>query len=254
VKRNQQRDESKPAIGFLKFMRSPESEELLCDPLSFALLANIAFRARWRESLNLKGLSRGEALVGDYKRLGLTRRQYRTHLKRLVKWRLITIQPTRKGTIAKLNLEPARVFDIGFAPEPCVINVVRREKRPTLLPMKTRLKRPTGGQQAANRRPVTKKERKKEGKNDTPSENTSLRKNTLFREYTLSGESVCAGGEKEEGLVSGFLINGKFFTSQQSNTLLISNPDNADAIINAAVRAQRHPDGTVTPTSGRSAA
>jgi hypothetical protein len=114
------KNESKPATGFLKMMRTPETEELVCDPLSFALLANIALRARWRESFSLKGLNRGEALVGDYRRLGLTRRQYRTHLKRLVEWGLITIRPTRRGTIAKLNLEPAKVFDIGISPEPVV--------------------------------------------------------------------------------------------------------------------------------------
>ena len=60
MKSNEQADESKPAFGFLKLMRSPESQELLSDPLAFALLAVVAFRARWRSVFSVEDLQIGE--------------------------------------------------------------------------------------------------------------------------------------------------------------------------------------------------
>src|SRR5438093_7151831 len=92
------------ADGFIKFRRSPESEQLLHDPLSFGLLAVIASRARWRRSrFSLNGLGPGEAFIGDHKTCGMTRQQYRTRVARLVKWGLISVRLTRRGTIAKLT-------------------------------------------------------------------------------------------------------------------------------------------------------
>src|SRR5438874_12837877 len=113
---NDSNEESKPApFGFLKLMRSPESLELLhSDPLAFTLLTVIAQRARWRTAFDVRGLNFGEALIGDYKEMGLSRQQYRTRLDRLVKCGFVTIRATPKGTIAKLT--STAVFDINLPP------------------------------------------------------------------------------------------------------------------------------------------
>lgn len=93
------------------FNRSPEVDELLKDPRAFALLAQIARRARWRNAFSADGLEIGEALIGDYESLGMTRAQYRTRLHRLEKWQQITARTTNKGTIAKLI--SSLVFDVN---------------------------------------------------------------------------------------------------------------------------------------------
>ncbi|MGB8805040.1 MAG: hypothetical protein WCC93_08955, partial [Chthoniobacterales bacterium] len=65
-------------LGYIKFICSPEAEEILSDPAAFALLALIARRAWWRSRFNTKGLEVGEALIGirDYETLGITEQQY----------------------------------------------------------------------------------------------------------------------------------------------------------------------------------
>src|SRR5262249_26375718 len=88
--------------GFIMFNRAPETEELLRDPLAFALLAQIAIRARWRTAFSSDGLELGEARIGDHESVGMTRAQHRTRVNRLKRWQLITIRTTSKGTIAKL--------------------------------------------------------------------------------------------------------------------------------------------------------
>src|SRR5690242_11646885 len=98
--------------GWIKFQRSPYSDQLLRDPFAFALLSLIAIRA-WRggDGINAYDLAPGEALVGDSEYYGMTRRQYRTRLDRLREWKLITYRTTRKGTIARLI--STSVFDIN---------------------------------------------------------------------------------------------------------------------------------------------
>ena len=98
--------------GWIKLRRSDETRELLeKDPLAFALLCCLALRARWREGFNIHGLKTGEALAGDYAKMGLTRQQYRTRLHRLQTWGFIIIKPTNRGTI--VTLASTTVFDIG---------------------------------------------------------------------------------------------------------------------------------------------
>lgn len=100
--------------GFIKFNRTEATEELLRYPASFTLLAQIAFRAR-REApkINPYNMQPGEAMVGDYAAVGLTRQQFRQAIDRLEKGGFITTRPTNKGTIAKLcNTE---VYDINTA-------------------------------------------------------------------------------------------------------------------------------------------
>jgi hypothetical protein len=146
---------SRQQQGFIKLMRSPFTIELLRDLLAFGLLALIAFRARWRSGFSADGLEIGEALIGDHKNCGMTRREYRTRLARLLKWGLITARPTPKGTIAKLASNA--VFDINPSPNEWLTSAAnaknRPSKRPTVSPLKNHAERPTerptGGQQAA---------------------------------------------------------------------------------------------------------
>jgi hypothetical protein len=99
--------------GFIKLHRSPETLELLNDPNAFVLLTVIALRARPTDEFNIHNLRSGEALVGDYKKCGLTRRQYRTALKHLAHWGFAAFKPTTRGTVA--TLRDARVYDINEA-------------------------------------------------------------------------------------------------------------------------------------------
>jgi len=85
------------ATGFVMFMRSPESRELLGDPKAFSLLGTIAHRARWRSSLSINDLEPGEALIGDFREAGMTRGEYREAIKRLAKWRLAAFRTTTEG-------------------------------------------------------------------------------------------------------------------------------------------------------------
>jgi hypothetical protein len=137
-------DTSKPAAmqsgGFIKMMRTPDIFELLeTAPLAFALAAVIALRARFRPGVSLKGLTQGEAFLGDHEKYGMTRQQYRTAIGFLKKHGFATIKSTTKGTRAKLM--DTRLF-----------NVLNESGQPT--------KQPT-----ANHQPTTNEECKN-GKNE----------------------------------------------------------------------------------------
>jgi hypothetical protein len=97
--------------GFIKLNRSPETLELLNDPNAFILLTLIALRARRTDEFNVHDLRSGEALIGDFKKCGLTHAQYRTAMKRLGRWSLVAFRPTSRGTIA--TLLDHRVYDIN---------------------------------------------------------------------------------------------------------------------------------------------
>jgi hypothetical protein len=51
--------------GFVRLMRSPESQELLRDPLAFGLLALIAFRARWHSGAAISDSAEGGHIAGQ---------------------------------------------------------------------------------------------------------------------------------------------------------------------------------------------
>jgi hypothetical protein len=107
-------------MAFVKMMKSRKTIELMKDPNAFALLSQIAFRAKRTNDFSVYGLEIGEALIGDYKSIGLTERKYRTAKAKLREWGFVTTKATNKGTIAKLiNSE---VFDINA-------EVERRPKR-----------------------------------------------------------------------------------------------------------------------------
>lgn len=142
--------------GFVMIPRGPNVHELLRDPLAFALLAQIAMRARWRSAFSADDLELGEAKIGDFKSLGMTRAQYRTRIKRLEKWEQITIRITSKGTIAKLI--SSLVFDINLTELDSKNNQLDRQPTTT--------EPPTDHHQTTNQQPLTKKDKKERMEKD----------------------------------------------------------------------------------------
>ena len=88
--------------SYIKLYRSDATNELLKDKSAFLLFTQIALRARRTDIFNVSGLKSGEALVGDYRSIGLTRQNYRTALNKLEKWEFITTKATNKGTVATI--------------------------------------------------------------------------------------------------------------------------------------------------------
>jgi hypothetical protein len=100
------------SIGYIKFMRSEETVELVRRPHEFTLLALISMRARRTCSFSTINLEPGEALIGDFQSCGMTEQKYRTAKRNLEKWGFITTRSTNRGTIAKL--ENSGIFDINM--------------------------------------------------------------------------------------------------------------------------------------------
>ena len=88
------------------------SEILNRNSNAFILLYFIAMRA-WRgPGRSPRDCDMGEALIGDYSKMGMTQQNYRTAKKHLEKMGFITTKSTTKGTLAKLvNTE---LFDPNF--------------------------------------------------------------------------------------------------------------------------------------------
>jgi hypothetical protein len=248
--------------GFIQLRRSPETLELLMrDPLAFALLAVIALRARWRAAFDVRGCDFGEALMGDYKKIGFSRSQYRTRLKRLQEWNLVTARPTRRGTIVRLT--STSVFNLF-----CPTNGQNEKNRPTVLPLKNASDRPTDDQQTTNRSPLTNNDRRKEKKkkndelktlgNSTPSassngksdffvdgyQNQPAQNHVKWPEYVAWCRSK-GGQPTEKGFWTwlskqapqwrnkvrtdfdeeGYVLDGKFLPAHEANALATKNPD-----------------------------
>ncbi|MCX6996487.1 MAG: hypothetical protein NTV49_05255 [Kiritimatiellaeota bacterium] len=103
---------------YIQQMASPETLELMRRPDAFVMLAQIALRARRRGSLALDELQPGEALIGDFRSIGLTARRYRTAKATLERGGLVTFKATNRGTIATLASDTVfRVLGIN-ADEP----------------------------------------------------------------------------------------------------------------------------------------
>lgn len=88
-------------FGFIKYNRSKEAENLEGRPLENHVL-NVIARRISREGNPVKGVKLGEAMVGDYEKMGLKRQPYRTAITNLKKWGYITTRSTNKGTYASL--------------------------------------------------------------------------------------------------------------------------------------------------------
>jgi len=97
--------------AFIKLCKSRLTEDLMGEPACFMLLTQIAYRAKRTEGISVYGLCVGEAMLGDYGTIGLTRQKFRTALKKLESLGMITIRTTNRGTVAKLVCKD--VFDIN---------------------------------------------------------------------------------------------------------------------------------------------
>jgi hypothetical protein len=97
--------------GFIKLNRGGFRELLYNDPFAYLLLSQVADRALRTDQYNVHQMEVGEALIGDHRKIGLTRRAYRTRIDRLVNAGFLTIKTTNRGTVAKLA--NSRVFDIN---------------------------------------------------------------------------------------------------------------------------------------------
>jgi len=96
---------------YLMLNRTLDTKELLRDPHAFVLLTLVALRARRTNGIDTDSLTIGQALIGDYETIGLTRQEYRTALKHLEKYQILTTQPTNKGTVATLC--NSTIYDIN---------------------------------------------------------------------------------------------------------------------------------------------
>ena len=96
---------------FIKMIKSKEAFELMKKPNAFILLTQIAYRAKRTNDFSIHGLEIGEALIGDYKSIGLTEKKYRTAKAQLQSWGFAAFKGTSKGTVAKLI--NSRIFDIN---------------------------------------------------------------------------------------------------------------------------------------------
>jgi hypothetical protein len=169
------------AHGWIKMMRGPEAEELIkANPNAWILATIISRRARWSDKFNAEGLTRGEALLGDFTRYKMTRQQYRTALAFLVRSNFVTTRITNRGTIAKLADE--RLFD----PLNLTANHQNNQRATSAQPPAN--PRPTNGQ------PLTKNDKKdkneKEGEEQAPNSQgqNETGKPTLSQTDRISGE------------------------------------------------------------------
>ena len=141
--------------GFIKYNRSEATKNLECRPNENHLLSIIARRVS-RNGNPVKGVEKGEALVGDYEKMGLKRQPYRTALSNLIKWGYITTRVTNRTTYAKLvNIE---VYD-------CNVIDGNQQDNPTLTTKLTNLQ-PIEQPTSNHNQEVKKKEREELKKKD----------------------------------------------------------------------------------------
>jgi hypothetical protein len=131
-----------PAHEFRGFVAMSRANDVVlklieANPNAFILATVIAMRARYREKeFDPHGLQLGEAFIGDHQKCGLTRQEYRTAQKFLIRHAFATCRPTTKGTIARLI--DSRLFD------PLGIGTNHQSNH-----------RPTIGQPSPNHQPTT---------------------------------------------------------------------------------------------------
>ncbi len=161
--------------SFIKLYRSDVTNELMKDTSAFMLLTQIALRARRTDKFNTENLKSGEALIGDYTSIGLSRQNYRSALKRLEKWKIITTKATNRGTVATIC--NSDIYDINIWKGNQQVNQM-----------------PTNRQPSGNQRPTTNKNDKKE-KND---KNVNYEQNKKFKNHIKSNKERFRFEEKPD--------------------------------------------------------
>ena len=190
--------------GFVKLYREGLALLELSLP-AFALLTQIALRAnRMDPAYSIYQLKANEALVGDHKKIGLSRQQYRDAVLRLEAHGLATFRKTNQGTIAVLTnkaifdinaesderpikactalekepiysqartihqpLENQRETTLEPSKEPADLSMKNREKEPSEEPVDNHqrtIREPDRNQSGTKPEPLTKKEEKEEEK------------------------------------------------------------------------------------------
>lgn len=99
--------------GFIKMFRGPVLEGLLrgrrgnsgeIHHFDLVILTTIAERARYREGYNPDGVELGEAMLGDWESMGMTRKQATKSLERLKRSGLVDFRTTPGvGTLARIT-------------------------------------------------------------------------------------------------------------------------------------------------------
>lgn len=148
------------SAGFIKIYKDTGLDLLENDPDAFLLLTQIAFRALRKPSKYSKSnLQPNQALIGDYKKIGLTEQRYRDAKERIEqKYKLATFKGTNKGTVATiLNTE---IYDINSNSG----NEQSNEQKE--LPATTQER--TENDPGTTQERLKKNERKKEFKNNNP--------------------------------------------------------------------------------------
>lgn len=104
---------------FIKLIRFEDNPDIITlvekHHNEFILLTVIAMRARRSsEKCKFNGLKQNEAMIGDYRKYGMTEAVYRSSKTNVQKWGYATFKGTSKGTIATLS--DSRVYDINSEP------------------------------------------------------------------------------------------------------------------------------------------
>lgn len=101
------------ANSYFKAFRSDDAWELLeTNKNAFVLLWVIAGRAQRTARFNRFNLKPGQALIGDFKRYGMTEKQYRIAKETLEKFNFAAFEGATKGTIA--TLISTSIFDVNL--------------------------------------------------------------------------------------------------------------------------------------------
>ena len=97
--------------GFLMLRRTEVTDTLLADMRALHLLTVIALRARYSAAPSVHGLTFGQAMIGDWEKIGMTEKEYRCAKQRLAAFGLASFKGKSRGTVA--TLLDQRVFNLG---------------------------------------------------------------------------------------------------------------------------------------------
>ena len=161
--------------GFVMLNRGEEVDDLMRHPNAFTLLSLIALRARYANSVRLDGLKIGQALIGDWEAVNLTRGQYRAALKRLVAHGYITtlgvrsLKEGKRGTIATITNDSIYSITGQMQPSNDHHPTVTEYSNTTIdATTQTTIERPSNDHRTTtNNKGI--KEKRKEGERGTPS-------------------------------------------------------------------------------------